>query len=83
MYIKTAKQAKLCIGQTVYWDDRARCIVNRGRLEDVKGKNLLIDGDYKWMPQLIGLRDFEGRHFNYRDGMANLSSLVDAIRRYS
>lgn len=40
----------------------------------------MIDGDYKWMPQLIGLRNFEGNHFNDKGGMANLASLVDVIK---
>jgi len=40
----------------------------------------MIDGDYKWMPQLIGLRNFEGNHFNDKGGMANLASLVYVIK---
>jgi hypothetical protein len=52
--ITTAKELRKLIGSMVYWEDRgSRYDVQRcGIVEDVSGKNVLIDGDWKWRPDL-------------------------------
>lgn len=54
MIIKTIKQAKENIGRQAWWDDISNRyhFIRTGYLEGVQGKNLLIDGDYKWLPSL-------------------------------
>ena len=62
MYIKTSKDAKLCVGQMVYWDEHGRgtIILRCGVLDRVdKGKNIVLDGVYKWRPDLLHLRNFK------------------------
>lgn len=60
-YIKTEKDAMACIGSRVYWDDvSSRYVMLRsGILESVNGKNLVIDGNDKYLSNLPGLRNFE------------------------
>lgn len=65
-YVSTATEAKKYIGQTLYWDDASNRYVflRSGILEEVTGKNLRIDGDYKYIKDLPGLRNFpEGGKF--------------------
>lgn len=58
MKITKSSQAKEEIGNRVWWDDiDSRWNFTRsGFIEDVKGKNILIDGDWKWLPKLRNLR---------------------------
>jgi hypothetical protein len=58
MRINNAADAKKAIGTILYWDDiGARYIMLRfGKLNAVDGKNLDIDGDWKWRPHLRNLR---------------------------
>ena len=59
----TPKQAKALIGRRVIWDvvidpHRLNGIRERtGTIEDVRGKNVMIDGDWKWLPDLSNLRE--------------------------
>lgn len=61
--ILNTAHAKAAIGKTVYWDDdsvRYR-FLRSGVLQEVGkgGKNILIDGDWKWRPYLKNLRTTE------------------------
>lgn len=58
MKLKTLKAVRAYINKTVYWDDDSGrySITRMGILEDVKGRNLLINGDWKWRPDLTNLR---------------------------
>jgi hypothetical protein len=60
-YITNAKEARAAIGKRVYWDEISpRYKMPRtGILSDVAGKNLLINNDWKWRPNLTNLRDTE------------------------
>lgn len=52
--IQTATQARAAIGTVVYWDDTylIRPSVRHGTVNQVQGKNVMIDGDWKWLPDL-------------------------------
>lgn len=56
-YIKTAKDAHKAVGKQVAWVDGTGLVWREcsGTLESVRGKNVLIDGDWKWRPDIIGL----------------------------
>ena len=58
-YIRTAKEARAAIGKQVAWDDPYLIRLSKGMLEDAEGKNLLIDGDWKWRSRLSGLHVVE------------------------
>jgi len=60
-YITTAKQAKKYIGKMVYWTDfySYHYYNRRGILEEVRGRNYLIDGDWKYKTDLKNFRNFE------------------------
>ena len=60
-YIKTVADAKKCIGERIYWDDVSsrHVFLRSGILERAIGYNLVIDGDYKYRPDMPGLRNFE------------------------
>lgn len=60
-YIRLVTDARACIGKKVYWDDPSSryVMLRQGFLTEVKGKNLLIDGDWKWRTHLRNLRNFE------------------------
>lgn len=61
MRLKYVKDLRANIGKRVYWDtpDSARYFGEErsGVLGEVRGRNLLIDGDWKWEPDLLALRD--------------------------
>jgi len=60
MLIRSAKDARACIGKKVYWTVRCRGVLVKyesGVLTEVKGRNLMIGGDWKWRPDLWELRD--------------------------
>ena len=61
MYIRTAADAKSCIGKRVYWDDvSSRYVFLRsGIVESVKGWHVEIDGDHRHRSNLKNLRNFE------------------------
>lgn len=60
-YITDVATARRAIGHTVYWDDPGTRYVflRKGSLEDVAGKNLKIDGDWKFRPDLQQLRTMQ------------------------
>lgn len=63
--IKNIGDARAAIGQMVYWNERGsaryhgaeRC----GTLTEVSGKNLLINGEWKWRTDLLNLRTTKER----------------------
>lgn len=61
--IHTAKDARLALGQVVYWDERGsrryKGAVRSGVLTEVLGRNLCINGDWKWRTDLTNLRTTE------------------------
>jgi hypothetical protein len=53
----TAAQLREYIGRKVEWEhsrDRHRgtCLVSKGVLEEVRSRNLLISGEWRWWPDL-------------------------------
>lgn len=53
---------KKLIGKTIAWDDhvdvrRGTYVTRVGTLDDVRGRNVVIDGSYKWMPDLHLFRE--------------------------
>ena len=61
MRITNVKEARAAIGQRVWWDDVGKryIFVRSGTLTGVKDKNVEIDGDWKWRPNLTNLRTTE------------------------
>ena len=61
IYIKNVKDARNNIGKKVYWNDvGSRYIFLRsGIIEEVSGKNILIDGNWLWRSNLKCLRNFK------------------------
>lgn len=45
------------IGKRIQWESGRHCSIATGTLEAVRGKNLLIDGDWKWFPTLHNLKE--------------------------
>lgn len=58
-----AAEARKLIGKQVEWDDildafrMTGTVVRSGYCTDVRGKNIMIDGDWKWLPKLLNLRE--------------------------
>ncbi len=62
-----ASEARKLIGKRVEWDDTTRTTTlgfirvdrrgGNGILEDVQGRNVVIGGDYLWLPDLTNLRE--------------------------
>lgn len=52
--IRTTAEARAAIGQTVYWDDVSPRYVflRQGVVQEVHAHNVMIDGDWKWLPNL-------------------------------
>lgn len=51
----TTPEVRKLIGKEVEWDTDsmlARDGVRRGTVEDVKARNVMIDGNWQWLPQL-------------------------------
>jgi hypothetical protein len=67
MKITNAKEARERIGKRVEWDDGGSVYTffRSGILQDVSGRNLLIDGDWKWRSDLKCLRDCESEDRNF------------------
>lgn len=57
-FIKSAADARAAIGKVVQWDDISpRYIFERsGIVEEVRGRNIVIDGDWLWRANLKNLR---------------------------
>lgn len=56
-YMKTPEARKL-IGKWVEWDvDSILSRTRKGIVEDVRSKNILISGDWYWLPHLENLRE--------------------------
>ena len=56
-----AKEAKQLIGRRVEWEyakdvRRGTFFVRHGILEAVQGRNVLISGDWHWLPELTNLK---------------------------
>jgi hypothetical protein len=52
-----SSEARRLIGKEILWDvaiERHRSILgpSRGIVEDVSGKNILISGDWRWLPDI-------------------------------
>ena len=53
-------EAKKLIGKRIMWRE---CfgyrgdIIRSGVLEEVQGRNVVIDGDWKWLPDLTGAEE--------------------------
>ena len=57
----TAKQRRELIGKTIEWGEhldpnRGTYTLRTGVVEDSRGRNLLIDGDWKWYPKMIDVK---------------------------
>lgn len=57
-----AEWAKKRIGKQVVWEEahdyhRGTCLIRRGVIEEVKGRNVRISGDWKWLPDLTNLKE--------------------------
>lgn len=55
-------EAKKLIGKRVMWKEhydaaRGTYFERTGIIDDVHGRNILIDGDWKWLPELHGLKE--------------------------
>lgn len=60
----TAKELRANIGKVIEWEHsycrhRGVCLVARGVIEDVHGKNVLVNGDWKWVPYMINAKIIE------------------------
>lgn len=55
--MKTPEARKL-IGKKVIWDQPNSSLTptRTGIVEEVRSKNIMIDGDWKWLPDLVNLR---------------------------
>jgi hypothetical protein len=60
-YLTKPVDARRCVRQTVYWDDLSASFVflRKGLLEAVVGQHVVINGDYRELGSLPGLRNFE------------------------
>lgn len=73
-YINSTPTARKRIGKNVYWDEVGprHIFLRHGKLEDVQGYNVLIDGDWKLRKRLLNLRTFPmggewGKHHGVTD----------------
>lgn len=54
-------ECRKLIGKEVCWDvtldvNRGTYKTRYGTVDEVKGKNIMIDGDWKWLPKMTNLR---------------------------
>ena len=61
------KRHRPTIGTRIEWEEcydrhRGTCIVRDGLVTDVKGRNVWIDGDAKWLPDLSNWRELPDKH---------------------
>lgn len=56
-----AKEARKFIGKFVEWDEpnRVSILMRRGWVKSVQGRNVEIDGDWKWLPDIEEFRIIE------------------------
>jgi hypothetical protein len=57
----TSKILKENIGNVIEWEShhdarRGTCSLNRGVITDVQGKNVSLDGDWRWFPDFINAK---------------------------
>jgi esterase/lipase len=59
--IQKASEARLNIGKRVWWDDVSNrySFLRSGIIDEVSGRNINIDGDWRWMPHMTNLRTTE------------------------
>ena len=77
VYIKMAPTARRYIGQTVYWDEVGprHIFLRSGKLEDVLGIQVVIDGDWKLRRRLLNLRSFPmGGEWAKHNGVEDITS---------
>lgn len=60
IYIRTAADARKCLNQIVYWDDVGNryIFLRSGLLTEYFNRNVCVDGDFKFMRDFPGLRNF-------------------------
>jgi len=56
--MKTPEARKL-IGKTIEWRTPTSFYVRRGVIEEVKNKNILISGDWHWLPDMKEIKVIE------------------------
>lgn len=54
-------EARKLIGKRVVWEiahdhHRGTYLLRGGVLQGIEGKNAIVDGDYKWLPDMRNLR---------------------------
>jgi hypothetical protein len=57
----TAKELRANIGNVIEWEHshcrhRGVCLVAKGVIEDVYGKSVKVNGDWKWHPHMINAK---------------------------
>lgn len=57
----TPSEARAFIGKRVEWEEahdyhRGTYLLRTGILEEVHARNLVIDGEYRWLPSLTNFR---------------------------
>lgn len=65
------KEAKELIGKRVEWEfahcrHRGTCLVAQGRVEQVAGNNIMISGEWRWLPDLKNLCEVAERGSSVR-----------------
>ena len=57
-----AAQARKLIGRLVQWEEghdkhRGTYIIRTGIIEEVRGKNIRTESNWKWLPDMINLKE--------------------------
>lgn len=57
--ITSVKEARAAIGKQVWWEESGGhyTVTRTGYLEEVEGRNVMIEGNWLWRADLIMLRD--------------------------
>lgn len=55
--LKTSKQRRALIGKLIEWNDAGWISKSSGIIEDVCGKNILVNGDWKISSSMINVKD--------------------------
>ena len=54
--VSTMKQRRALIGKRIEWNSGGFIMKRAGTVTAVEGKNMLVDGDWKWAPDMINVR---------------------------
>jgi hypothetical protein len=54
--VSTMKQRRALIGKRIEWNTGGFVMKRSGTVTAVEGKNMLIDGDWKWAPDMLNVR---------------------------